>query len=32
MDVVRKIGSTATGPRDRPLKDVVIKNVRIERR
>jgi hypothetical protein len=32
MDVVRKIGSTATGPRDRPLKDVVIKAVKIERR
>ncbi|HWV93125.1 MAG TPA: peptidylprolyl isomerase [Vicinamibacterales bacterium] len=32
MDIVRKIGSTATGPRDRPLKDVVIKSVKIERR
>jgi peptidyl-prolyl cis-trans isomerase A (cyclophilin A) len=32
MDIVRKIGSTATGPRDRPLKDVVIKSVTIERR
>ena len=29
---VRKIGGTATGPRDRPLKDVVIKSVKIERR
>ena len=32
MDVVRKIGSTATGPRDRPIKDVVITSVKIERR
>ena len=32
MEVVRKIGGTATGPRDRPLKDVVIKSVTIERR
>jgi peptidyl-prolyl cis-trans isomerase A (cyclophilin A) len=32
MDVVQKIGSTATGPRDRPVKDVVIKSVTIERR
>jgi peptidyl-prolyl cis-trans isomerase A (cyclophilin A) len=32
MDIVRKIGTTATGPRDRPLKDVVIKSVKIERR
>ena len=32
MDVVRKIGSIATGPRDRPLKDVVIKSVKIDRR
>ena len=32
MDVVRKIGSTATGPRDRPVKDVVITSVKIERR
>jgi hypothetical protein len=32
MDIVRKIGSTAVGPRDRPLKDVVIKSVTIERR
>ena len=32
MDVVRKIGGTATGPRDRPLKDVVIEAVKIERR
>jgi peptidyl-prolyl cis-trans isomerase A (cyclophilin A) len=32
MDVVRKIGSTKTGPRDRPVKDVVIQTVKIERR
>ena len=32
MDVVRKIGSTKTGPRDRPVQDVVIESVRIERR
>ena len=32
MDIVRKIGSTAVGQRDRPLKDVVIKSVKIERR
>jgi peptidyl-prolyl cis-trans isomerase A (cyclophilin A) len=32
MDVVRKIGGTRTGARDRPLKDVVIKTVKIERR
>jgi cyclophilin family peptidyl-prolyl cis-trans isomerase len=32
MDVVRKIGSTKTGPRDRPVKDVVIQAVKIERR
>jgi peptidyl-prolyl cis-trans isomerase A (cyclophilin A) len=32
MDIVRKIGSTAVGARDRPLKDVVIKSVKIERR
>jgi cyclophilin family peptidyl-prolyl cis-trans isomerase len=32
MDVVSKIGSTATGERDRPLKDIVIQSVTIERR
>jgi peptidyl-prolyl cis-trans isomerase A (cyclophilin A) len=32
MDVVRRIGSTRTGPRDRPLKDIVIERVTIERR
>lgn len=32
MDVIRKIGSTATDARDRPLKDVVITSVTLERR
>lgn len=32
MDVVRKIGSTPTNERDRPLTDVVVRNVTIERR
>jgi peptidyl-prolyl cis-trans isomerase A (cyclophilin A) len=32
MDVVRKIGGTQTGPRDRPVKDVVIQTVKIDRR
>jgi cyclophilin family peptidyl-prolyl cis-trans isomerase len=32
MDVVRKIGSTKTGPGDRPVKDVVIQTVKIERK
>ncbi len=32
MDVVQKIGSTQTDARDRPVKDVVIKSVKIERR
>ena len=32
MDVVKKIGSTKTDQRDRPVKDVVIQNVTIERR
>jgi hypothetical protein len=32
MEVVKKIGSTKTGPRDRPVKDVVINSVTIERR
>jgi peptidyl-prolyl cis-trans isomerase A (cyclophilin A) len=31
MDVVNKIGSTRTGDRDRPLKDIVIQSVRILR-
>ena len=32
MDVVRKIGSTRTGERDRPLQDIVIEHVTITRR
>ena len=32
MDVVRKIGSTKTGANDRPLQDVVIQTIKIERR
>jgi len=32
MDVVSKIGRTQTGDRDRPVKDVVIQQVTIERR
>jgi peptidyl-prolyl cis-trans isomerase A (cyclophilin A) len=32
MDIVRKIGSTQTGARDRPVKDVVIQTVKIDRR
>jgi peptidyl-prolyl cis-trans isomerase A (cyclophilin A) len=32
MDVVRKIGGTKTGANDRPVKDVVIQTVKIERR
>jgi peptidyl-prolyl cis-trans isomerase A (cyclophilin A) len=32
MDVISKIGRTRTGDRDRPVKDVVIQNVTIERR
>jgi len=31
MDVVRRIGGTRTGPGDRPLTDVVIESVTIER-
>ncbi len=31
MDVVRAIGSTPTGERDRPRKDIVIKSVKIRR-
>ena len=31
MDVVRRIGSTKTGDRDRPVKDIVIQTVRITR-
>ena len=32
MDVVSKIGKKATGDRERPLEDIVIQNVTIERR
>jgi peptidyl-prolyl cis-trans isomerase A (cyclophilin A) len=32
MDVIQKIGSIQTDARDRPVKDVVIKSVKIERR
>jgi peptidyl-prolyl cis-trans isomerase A (cyclophilin A) len=32
MDVVEKIGGTKTGPRDKPVKDVVIQTIKIERR
>jgi peptidyl-prolyl cis-trans isomerase A (cyclophilin A) len=31
MDVVQKIGKTRTGAQDRPVKDVVINSVKIER-
>jgi peptidyl-prolyl cis-trans isomerase A (cyclophilin A) len=31
MDVVKRIGSTKTGAQDRPVKDVVITELRIER-
>jgi len=32
MDVIKKIGSTQTDARDRPVKDVVVTSVQIERR
>ena len=32
MDVVQKIGATATNERDRPLTDVAIQTIKIERR
>jgi hypothetical protein len=32
MDVVSKIGKTQTADRDRPIKDIVIETVTIERR
>ena len=32
MEVVRRIGATPTGDRDRPVKDIVITSVTIERR
>ena len=31
MDVVQKIGKTQTGRNDRPVKDIVINSVKIER-
>ena len=31
MDVIKKIGATPTGERDRPIKDVVIETVKIKR-
>ena len=31
LDVVQKIGKTKTGPQDRPLNDVVINSLKIER-
>jgi peptidyl-prolyl cis-trans isomerase A (cyclophilin A) len=32
MDVVRRIGSTPTGDRDRPVKDIAIQTIKITRR
>jgi peptidyl-prolyl cis-trans isomerase A (cyclophilin A) len=32
IEVVRRIGSTQTGGRDRPVKDIVIQTIKIERR
>jgi peptidyl-prolyl cis-trans isomerase A (cyclophilin A) len=32
LDVVRRIGSAKTGPRDRPVTDIVIESVTIEQR
>src|SRR5688572_33376852 len=32
LDVVRAIGRAPTGDRDRPIKDVVIQSIKIERR
>jgi cyclophilin family peptidyl-prolyl cis-trans isomerase len=31
MDVIRAIGSTATGDRDRPVTDIVIQSITIDR-
>ena len=31
LDVVQKIGKTKTGPQDRPVKDIVINSVKIEK-
>ena len=32
LEVVKKIGSTKTGPRDRPVEDIVIQTIKIERK
>ena len=32
MEVVKNIGGTKTGPRDRPVQDIVIQTIKIERR
>lgn len=32
MDIVRRIGSTPTNDRDRPLQEIVIRTIKIERR
>jgi peptidyl-prolyl cis-trans isomerase A (cyclophilin A) len=32
LDVVKKIGNARTGPRDRPVTDIVIQTIKIERR
>jgi peptidyl-prolyl cis-trans isomerase A (cyclophilin A) len=32
MDVVKKLGSTKTGERDRPVKDIVVQSVKIVRK
>jgi peptidyl-prolyl cis-trans isomerase A (cyclophilin A) len=32
METVRKIGGTRTGPRDRPVNDIVIETIAVERR
>jgi peptidyl-prolyl cis-trans isomerase A (cyclophilin A) len=31
MDIVQKIGKTRTGPQDRPVKDIVINSLKIDR-
>jgi cyclophilin family peptidyl-prolyl cis-trans isomerase len=32
MEIVQRIGGTKTGPRDRPVKDVVIQTIKIDKR
>ncbi len=32
MDVIKKIGGAKTGPRDRPVKDIIIETIAVERR